>query len=58
MIGAVAAAFMVRRDGRPHVTPLPAMWLDGALHLCTGAHEEKARNLECEPARTSSGIWT
>jgi general stress protein 26 len=36
----------VRRDGRPHVTPLPAMWLDGALHFCTGAGEQKARNLE------------
>jgi general stress protein 26 len=36
----------VRRDGRPHVAPLPAMWLDGRLHFCTGAHEQKARNLE------------
>ena len=23
----------VRRDGRPHVTPLPAIWLDGMLHF-------------------------
>src|SRR3954451_15236204 len=36
----------VRADGRPHVTPLPAMWLDGALHFCTGAEEQKARNIE------------
>ncbi|HWC67241.1 MAG TPA: pyridoxamine 5'-phosphate oxidase family protein [Acidimicrobiales bacterium] len=36
----------VRRDGRPHVTPLPAMWLDGALHFCTGQGEQKANNLE------------
>ena len=36
----------VRRDGRPHVTPLPAMWLDGALHFCTGPTEQKAKNLE------------
>lgn len=35
----------VRRDGRPHVTPLPAMWLDGALHFCTGDEEQKAVNL-------------
>jgi general stress protein 26 len=35
----------VRKDGRPHVTPLPAMWLDGALHFCTGPEEQKARNL-------------
>ena len=36
----------VRRDGRPHVTPLPAIWLDGVLHFCVGAHEQKAKNLE------------
>jgi nitroimidazol reductase NimA-like FMN-containing flavoprotein (pyridoxamine 5'-phosphate oxidase superfamily) len=36
----------VRKDGRPHVTPLPAMWLDGALHFCTGPEEQKARNME------------
>ncbi|AHH99544.1 pyridoxamine 5'-phosphate oxidase family protein [Kutzneria albida] len=35
----------VRPDGRPHVTPLVAVLLDGALHLCTGSHERKARNL-------------
>lgn len=39
----------VRRDGRPHVTPLPAMWRDGALHFCTGAREQKARNLAANP---------
>jgi general stress protein 26 len=35
----------VRADGRPHVTPLPAVWQDGALHFCTGAAEQKAVNL-------------
>lgn len=35
----------VRPDGRPHVAPLIAVWLDGALHFCTGAGERKARNL-------------
>lgn len=35
----------VRPDGRPHVTPLLAVWLDGALHFCTGASERKAKNL-------------
>jgi general stress protein 26 len=35
----------VRSDGRPHVTPLPAIWLDGALHFCTGPDEQKAKNL-------------
>ncbi|MET0133366.1 MAG: pyridoxamine 5'-phosphate oxidase family protein [Kibdelosporangium sp.] len=39
----------VRRDGRPHVAPLPAMWLDGKLHFCTGEHEQKARNIESDP---------
>jgi general stress protein 26 len=39
----------VRPDGRPHVTPLPAIWLDGALHFCAGAHEQKAKNLESNP---------
>jgi PPOX class probable F420-dependent enzyme len=38
-----------RRDGRPHVTPLPAVWEDGALHFCTGAEEQKARNLAADP---------
>jgi general stress protein 26 len=47
----------VRRDGRPHVTPLPAMWLDGALHFCTGPEEQKARNIEGNPqvALTTGG---
>ena len=35
----------VRPDGRPHVTPLVAVWLDGALHFTTGAREQKALNL-------------
>jgi general stress protein 26 len=39
----------VRADGRPHVTPLPAIWLDGALHFCTGAEEQKAVNLRGNP---------
>src|ERR1700722_20867029 len=39
----------VRRDGRPRVTPLPAIWLDGTLHFCAGSHEQKAKNLESNP---------
>jgi nitroimidazol reductase NimA-like FMN-containing flavoprotein (pyridoxamine 5'-phosphate oxidase superfamily) len=35
----------VRADGRPHMTPLVAVWLDGALHFCTGDVEQKAANL-------------
>jgi general stress protein 26 len=39
----------VRRDGRPHVTPLVAVWHDGALHFCTGPEEQKALNLQANP---------
>jgi general stress protein 26 len=39
----------VRADGRPHVTPLVAVWLDGALHFCTGDTEQKIRNLRRNP---------
>jgi general stress protein 26 len=39
----------VRADGRPHVTPLVAVWLDDALHFCTGSGEQKARNLTAHP---------
>jgi nitroimidazol reductase NimA-like FMN-containing flavoprotein (pyridoxamine 5'-phosphate oxidase superfamily) len=35
----------VRADGRPHVTPVIAVWSDGALHFCTGPAEQKAQNL-------------
>jgi general stress protein 26 len=35
----------VRADGRPHVTPLVAVWVDGALYFCTGDTEQKAVNL-------------
>jgi len=39
----------VRPDGRPHVTPLVAVWLDDALHFSTGASEQKALNLRHDP---------
>ena len=39
----------VRVDGRPHVTPLVAVWLDDALHFSTGPDEQKARNLAANP---------
>jgi len=39
----------VRADGRPHVTPLVAVWLDGAIHFCTGDTEQKAMNLRRNP---------
>ncbi len=39
----------VRPDGRPHVTPLLAVWLDEAPYFCTGPDERKARNLAENP---------
>jgi Pyridoxamine 5'-phosphate oxidase len=39
----------VRPNGRPHVTPLLAVWLDDAAHFCTGPDEQKARNLARSP---------
>jgi nitroimidazol reductase NimA-like FMN-containing flavoprotein (pyridoxamine 5'-phosphate oxidase superfamily) len=50
----------VRPDGRPHVTPLPAVWADGALHFCTGPEERKARNLALNPhvvLTTGTSTW-
>lgn len=35
----------VRPDGRPHVTPLLAIWLDETLYFSTGADERKMKNL-------------
>lgn len=39
----------VRADGRPHVAPLPAMWLNNALHFGTGLDEQKGRNVLRNP---------
>jgi general stress protein 26 len=39
----------VRDDGRPHVTPLVAVWLEGALYFCTGEGEQKEKNLRHNP---------
>jgi general stress protein 26 len=35
----------VRADGRPHLTPLVAVWLDGVLYFCTGPSEQKHVNM-------------
>jgi Pyridoxamine 5'-phosphate oxidase len=40
----------MRPDGRPHATPLLAVWLDGAVVFTTGEGERKARNLEQQTA--------
>ncbi|MFH8565269.1 pyridoxamine 5'-phosphate oxidase family protein [Streptomyces sp. NPDC017988] len=50
----------VRPDGRPHVTPLPAVWLEGALHFATGPEERKARNVAANPQTvltTGTNLW-
>ncbi|MDC0773563.1 pyridoxamine 5'-phosphate oxidase family protein [Streptomyces sp. HD] len=50
----------VRPDGRPHVTPLPTVWSEGALHFCTGPEERKARNLALNPdvvLTTGTNTW-
>src|SRR5215218_5036463 len=35
-----------RPDGRPHLMPILAVWLDGALHFSAGPATRKSRNLE------------
>jgi len=39
----------VRRDSRPHVTPLVAVWLEAVLYFCTGPSEQKTLNLAHNP---------
>jgi nitroimidazol reductase NimA-like FMN-containing flavoprotein (pyridoxamine 5'-phosphate oxidase superfamily) len=39
----------VRPDGRPHVTPLIFVWVDGAVYFTTGPDERKAKNLAGNP---------
>lgn len=39
----------VRPDGRPHVTPLIAVWIAGTLYFSTGEAERKRRNLAANP---------
>lgn len=39
----------VRADGRPHVTPCAAVWLDGTIYFDTGATQQKAINLRANP---------
>ena len=39
----------VRADGRPHVTPVVAVWHDEAIHFSTADTEQKAVNLRRNP---------
>ena len=47
----------VRADGRPHVTPLVAVWEDHALYFCTGP-TAKAKNLAQNPHCILATGWT
>lgn len=51
----------VRRDGRPHVTPLLAIWALGAMWFTTGEHEQKVKNLSANQScalTTGTGALT
>jgi nitroimidazol reductase NimA-like FMN-containing flavoprotein (pyridoxamine 5'-phosphate oxidase superfamily) len=50
----------VRADGRPHVTPLVAVWLDDAIHFATGPDEQKSVNLSTNRhviLTTGCNVW-
>lgn len=40
----------LRPDGRPHITPLIAIWLDGALYFLYGAGRTQGEEPRAEPA--------
>jgi hypothetical protein len=39
----------VRRDGRPHVTPVVGVWAADAFYFTTGEDEQKSKNLAANP---------
>ena len=39
----------VRADGRPHATPVVAIWFNGALHFCTDQPGQKVVNFRANP---------
>lgn len=49
-----------RPDGRPHLMPVIATWIDGAIHIVAGEGTRKARNLaadgRCVIATTSTTL--
>jgi hypothetical protein len=49
----------VRKDGRPHTTPLIGAWVDDSFAFCTGPEEQKAQNLAHGTAVTvTTGVNT
>jgi general stress protein 26 len=50
----------VRRDGRPHVSPVVTVWMDETLYFTSGPDEQKVRNLDHNPAvvvTTGANDW-
>jgi nitroimidazol reductase NimA-like FMN-containing flavoprotein (pyridoxamine 5'-phosphate oxidase superfamily) len=39
----------VSPDGRPHVRPILAVWVEGRLYFCASGRSRKARNLALDP---------
>jgi len=49
----------VRKDGRPHITPLIGAWVDDGFVFCTGPEEQKAQNLAASAAvAVTTGVNT
>jgi nitroimidazol reductase NimA-like FMN-containing flavoprotein (pyridoxamine 5'-phosphate oxidase superfamily) len=49
----------VRKNGRPHITPLIGVWVDDGFVFCTGPEEQKARNLAASSAvAVTTGVNT
>jgi nitroimidazol reductase NimA-like FMN-containing flavoprotein (pyridoxamine 5'-phosphate oxidase superfamily) len=49
----------VRRDGRPHITPLIGAWVGESFVFCTGPEEQKAQNLQhCALVAVTTGVNT
>jgi nitroimidazol reductase NimA-like FMN-containing flavoprotein (pyridoxamine 5'-phosphate oxidase superfamily) len=49
----------VRKDGRPHITPLIGAWVDDGFVFCTGPEEQKAQNLAASTAvAVTTGVNT
>lgn len=50
----------IRPNGRLHVTPVVAVWLDGAFYFGSGAAERKSRNIAADPhiaVTTGCNAW-
>ena len=45
----------VRADGRPHVTPVVAVWAEGAVCFSAGVGEQKFANLRANPHVVTTG---